>query len=127
MSKLSVVFTVGILMAIMLLLDGVYLTIMGKSFRTLIQTVQGSPMQIRVESVIACYIILGLGLYYFIIRTNAPILDAFLLGIFVYGVYDTTTYALLKSWRLDMAVMDMVWGGILFASTTYLYRRLIAE
>jgi uncharacterized membrane protein len=125
MSKHSVLFTIGSVMAIMLVLDGVYLAINGKAFRELIKTVQGSPMQIRIESVVACYILLALGVYYFIIRTNMSPWDAFLLGIFVYGVYDTTTYALLKSWRLDMAIMDMVWGGILFASTTFIYRRFI--
>jgi len=48
------------------------------------------------------------------------VFDAFLLGVFVYGVYETTSLALLRKWRPTTVLIDTLWGGILFALTTYL-------
>jgi uncharacterized membrane protein len=48
------------------------------------------------------------------------VLDAFLLGIVIYGVYETTSYALLKKWKLSIVLMDTLWGGVLFGLTTAL-------
>jgi uncharacterized membrane protein len=46
--------------------------------------------------------------------------EAFLLGIVIYGVYETTNYALFKNWSILTVFMDTLWGGILFASTCYI-------
>ena len=47
--------------------------------------------------------------------------DAFLLGIFVYGVYEGTSYSILKNWTIYTILIDTLWGGTLFALTTYLF------
>ena len=80
--------------------------------------VQGEPMKIKTGGLIACYLIIIFGLYYFIILPKRSVWTAFLLGLFVYGVYETTNYSVLNRWPLDLVVMDTVWGGILFALTT---------
>jgi len=36
----------------------------------------------------------------------------------IYGVYDSTTYALLKKWDLTLAITDTLWGGTLMGLTT---------
>ena len=63
-------------------------------------------------------------LYYFIIRENKSPLDAFLLGVFVYGVYEGTNYALLNKWEIKVLVMDSLWGGVLFALTTFIFNSI---
>ena len=55
---------------------------------------------------------------YFIISRNLPVLDAFLFGFVIYGVYDSTNYAMLKKWSPYLAIMDALWGGTLMALTT---------
>jgi uncharacterized membrane protein len=107
--------------AIMFVLDAVYLHINHKMILPVYQSIQGSPITIRYSSAIVCYLIMTFGLYYFIIREHKTTLEAFLLGLFVYGVYDTTTFAIFQKYTLEFTVMDMLWGGILFASTTFLY------
>ena len=57
---------------------------------------------------------------YFIIKPNKSINEAFLLGLVIYGVYETTNYALFKNWSLATVFIDTLWGGVLFASTTYI-------
>jgi uncharacterized membrane protein len=90
-----------------------------------IVAVQGSPLQLNLVGAILCYILLVGGLYYFIIKDKRSILDAFLLGIVVYGVYETTNMAIIKKWKYQTVITDIVWGGILFASTTYIFEKYI--
>ena len=51
-----------------------------------------------------------LSLDYFIISRNKPVLDAFILGVCIYGVYETVNLATLKKWRVDAALIDTIWG-----------------
>jgi uncharacterized membrane protein len=85
-----------------------------------IKLVQGSPIKMNLLGAALCYILLIIGINYFIIKPRKSISDAFLLGIIIYGVYETTTYALLKDWSILTVIIDTLWGGILFAATTYI-------
>ena len=51
-------------------------------------------------------------------------MDAFLLGLVIYGIYEFTNKAILTKWTYTTVVMDTVWGGILFASVTFLTYQL---
>jgi len=107
-----------ILVLVMLALDGVYMYVMGRTFTDMIMTIQRVSMIFRPLGAILCYILLSIALYYFIVRRNRPIIEAFLLGVVIYGVYDSTNYATLKKWKPEFAVIDTLWGGTLFALTT---------
>ena len=63
-------------------------------------------------------------LNYFIIKPRKSVSDAFLLGLVIYGDYETTSYALLKNWSLITVIIDTLWGGALFAITTYVVNML---
>jgi len=102
----------------MLSLDAIYLSTFKDMFELQIAAVQRVALQFRLLGAILCYVCLIVGLYYFILQTRRPISDAFFLGIFVYGVYESTTYALFKQWKLNTMIIDTLWGGILFALTT---------
>jgi uncharacterized membrane protein len=101
-------------------IDSVYLNIMKGYFQKQVQNVQGSALQINFLGAAICYVFLILGINYFIIKPHKSVQEAFLLGLVIYGVYETTNYALLKKWSLLTVFMDTLWGGILFALTTYI-------
>lgn len=105
-------------------LDFVYLNVMKGYFNKQIQAVQGSPLEINYLGAALCYIFLIAGLNYFIIKPHKSISDAFLLGLVIYGVYETTSYALLKKWSLLSVLIDTLWGGTLFAATTWIINLL---
>jgi len=109
---------------IFILLDFVYLTIIKKYFQRQIQQVQTSPMIINYLGVALCYLFLIIALNYFIIKPHRSVNDAFLLGIIIYGVYETTNYALLKNWSFLTVIIDTLWGGTLFATTTYIINNM---
>ena len=110
---------------ILLILDGVYIYTNRTFLIGQLEAVQQSPLKANILSAVACYILILTGLNFFIFRYKSRTIEehtwnAFVLGVVVYGVYETTNYATLKAWTLKMAVMDTVWGGILLAATTYL-------
>jgi uncharacterized membrane protein len=101
-------------------IDSIYLNIIKGFFQKQIQSVQGSAIQINFLGAALCYLFLVVGLNYFIIKPRKSVSEAFLLGLIIYGVFETTNYALFKNWSILTVIVDTLWGGILFAVTTYL-------
>ena len=108
------------------LFDSIYLYFMKDYFNKQILQVQGSGIKMNVYAAILCYVALVFGLYYFIIKDGRSIYEAFLLGIVIYSVYELTSLSLLKNWTITTAVMDTLWGGILFTLTTLAVYKLLA-
>lgn len=124
---------------IILALDAVFLTLTKDLFARQVMLVQGTAMKVNIPSAAVCYVLIVLGLYYFVLRhiivpnaTSAAasiqtmrlgdgIRAAFFLGVLVYGVYETTTLAILRNWSPMTAVIDTTWGGTLFALSAYLF------
>ena len=105
-------------------IDFVYLNVMKSYFDNQIKSIQGSPIKMNYLGAALCYIFLIIGINYFIIKPRRSVSDAFLLGIVIYGVYETTNYALFKNWSILTVIIDTLWGGLLFAATTYLVNLL---
>jgi uncharacterized membrane protein len=103
----------------LLLLDSIYIWSQYPVFLKMYNNIQGE-LKVRYWSAALCYIFLGILLYHFILKPKKPVSEAFLLGLCVYGVYDSTNYALLKKYSLKVAIMDTLWGGTLFAIVTWL-------
>jgi uncharacterized membrane protein len=112
----STFFITGVLL---LIFDFIYLSLIKEYFMTQIVTIQGSKSQFDIVAAIICYVFLIFGINYFIIKPRRSVLDAFLLGLIIYVVYETTNKALFTKWTWTTVVIDSLWGGILFALTTW--------
>jgi len=106
--------------AILLTVDVLYLYNFGmKTFQKNVQLIQKTPLELNVYGALLSYIcVIGI-LYYFIISQNKPVFDAFLLGIFLYGTFDMTNLAMFTKYEWKTAIIDTLWGGTLFAFTTW--------
>lgn len=104
------------------IIDFIYLTLISSYFKQQIKDVQGTESNFRIIPTILCYVALIVVLYVFIINTDDDnkILKAFILGLCIYAVYEMTNYALLDKWDIKTVVIDTLWGGVLFAITTFL-------
>jgi uncharacterized membrane protein len=105
-------------------IDFIYLNLMKGYFIKQIQSVQSVKPKMNFLGAALCYIFLIIGINYFIIKPHKSVNDAFLLGIIIYGVYETTNYALFDNWSILTVIIDTLWGGLLFASTTYIVNSL---
>jgi uncharacterized membrane protein len=113
-------FTLLISAIVFVILDYFYLNLAKNYFENQVQLVQGSPLKLNYLGAILCYIFLIFGINYFIIKPKRSIQDAFLLGLVIYAVFETTNVALFSKWSWFTVLIDSLWGGTLFALTTYI-------
>jgi uncharacterized membrane protein len=106
---------------IILAVDSVYLFLTKSIFGEVVAKIQRTAMQLRLEGAVIVYILLALGFYYFIVKPGRSAWEAGLLGLIIYGTFDFTNYAMFKNYDLMTAIMDTVWGSILFALTKVVY------
>ena len=111
----SIIFTV---------IDAIYLSSSSKYFNSQIKAIQGNNLKLKPISTILCYLTLTIGIFYFGIVKNLKLGELFFLGIFVYGVYEFTNHAIFKKWKWKTVLMDTIWGGILFASSVYVFKKI---
>lgn len=109
---------------IFVVLDGIYLNLIRDYFNKQIKAIQGSDIKADFVAAAITYIFLIFGLNYFILSQNRSIKDAALLGLVIYAVYEFTNKALFKSWSYKTALIDTVWGAVLFALTTAIVYQL---
>lgn len=113
--------------ALLLVVDGLYLYNIGISiFKANVELIQNAPLKANVYGAILSYVCVIGALNYFIILQNKSPLDAFILGVFLYGVFDMTNFAMFTKYSWKTAISDTLWGGTLFAFTTWVTYKLVA-
>jgi uncharacterized membrane protein len=110
---------------VLLSIDLAYIYSKSEYFGRYFEKIQKSPLKFQPLKATMAYILLVIGLYYFVIREKKPITYAFLLGAFVYGVYDLTNYATLEKWTLRFVITDTLWGGTVFALSTFIIYKIL--
>jgi uncharacterized membrane protein len=75
--------------------------------------------QVNLVAAIAFYLVYGVGLLVFVVAPDGATVPwrrtlcrGALFGFVAYAVYDLTNLATLRDWPLDVALMDMAWGGL---------------
>ena len=112
---------------VLLVVDGLYLYNIGISiFKSNVELIQNAPLKANVYGAILSYVCVIGALNYFIILQNKSPFDAFILGVFLYGVFDMTNLAMFTKYSWKTAVSDTLWGGTLFAFTTWVTYKLVA-
>ena len=82
------------------------------------RVIDGS-ISMNIWPAILVYILLGLGLTFFVILPTSTlpilrtILTAIIFGVVVYGVYDLTNLATLKDWTSSIVIADIIWGAVI--------------
>ena len=84
----------------------------------MIQRIQGSGLKMLYLPAAVVYLALG----YLVLQTKTP-LEAFYMGAATYAVYDFTNLATLKSYDFSFALVDTLWGGVLFALVRFVLNR----
>jgi len=110
----------------MLSLDSIYLSQIGAGlFGPMVNQIQNEKLTLNYYGATICYVLLLIVLYKFIIKENKSPKDAFLLGFCIYGVFDSTNIAIFKKYQYFPAIVDMIWGGILFYLTTMITYKIL--
>lgn len=117
---------------VLLVLDFLWVGLfMNNQYKNMIRKIQKSEMEAKIPFAVLSYFLMIVGLLYFVlpnIRKNSIedcLKYGFLFGIILYGVYDFTAAAIIKNWKMDLAVADILWGGTVFFISSYVYCKLI--
>ena len=124
----SATMKITIIFIMFILVDFLYIYSFGNYFNSMIRDIQGYSIEMNTQFFVGCFVVynlLALAMYYFIILPNKGIGYAFFLGLIIYGSFDFTNYAMFKKYKWQIAVTDMLWGGILFSIVYTLSRHLI--
>lgn len=122
----------------LLVLDFIYLASVSIFYRRSIKNIQGGEeMTLNVISAVFCYVIMIIGLVFIIItqlsrygslrslsqvnKLKYALRFGGVVGFVVYGVFNTTNLAVFKRYSVPLAIIDIIWGTLLFTIATYVY------
>lgn len=117
--------------ATVLVLDGIWLTLMKPQYSKLVQGVQHSPLTLKLWPAVLSYICVVVGIVFFAYplakaatnRMSLPLAALTYgggLGLVVYGIWNFTNMAVFKDYNLTVGLMDLSWGIVLFTAVVYL-------
>ena len=104
---------------LILLYDSIYLKLFKNYFAGQVKSIQNSPISLNISAVMLSYLFIIIGFNYFVLGYNMSLSDSFLLGIIIYGIYETTNWAIFKNWSVLSVLIDTLWGGCLFLLTNW--------
>lgn len=112
---------------VILVVDGLYLYNIGiPIFKANVELIQNAPLKANVYGAILSYVCVIGAFNYFIVLQNKSPFDAFVLGVFLYGVFDMTNLTMFTKYSWKTAISDTLWGGTLFAFTAWVTYKLVA-
>lgn len=111
----TLIFKFIITAIVIFVVDLIWLSTGGQYALKVAENIQGSRITLNPYYAAVVYVFLA----YMLMKTNT-IMDAFLFGVCIYGVYDFTTLAIFKNYDVRFAVADTIWGGILFVLSRYI-------
>jgi uncharacterized membrane protein len=138
MKKYNIYFAILLSIFVLLVLDFIYLASVSVFHKRSIKTIQGGEdMQLNVVSAIFCYIIMIIGLVFITLtqlsrygslrslsqinKLKYALRFGGLVGFVIYGVFNTTNIAIFKRYSVPLAIIDIVWGTLLYTIATYVY------
>ena len=112
---------------LIIIIDGIVLSMLKKIWKKTIEDVQHKPFIPKLHYAVGSYFLIIFGQYYFVYkqinRKNwiyDSIINGFLFGFVLYGVFDFTNLAIFSDYSLNTAIIDMIWGGILLSFTSFI-------
>ena len=95
--------------ALIAALDVPWLLVSNTFVSSMVRKIQGEDLKLKAGPAIVVYFALA-----YLALLPKTSLEAFLLGLCVYAVYDFTNLATLANYDWRFAVADSLWGGVLF-------------
>lgn len=121
-----------VLIALYLFADLLWITGNRKFYNSRIARIQqGKPVSFRPMAAVVAYVLLLITLFFVCVPLSRQYQDRFppwvvfgVVGLCVYGVFNSTNYAILSDYPLDMALIDTLWGFSVFALFGYLFKKV---
>ena len=114
---------IALLAIVFLVFDYFYLSNVVGIFDNVVKAIQGSGINFKILGAIGAYSAIVYQFYHFIVaKEGTKMIDAFVLGLTTYAIYDFTNYALFDKYPLDIGLMDTLWGGVLYSLVFWVFQ-----
>ena len=113
-----------VILILVFIIDMLWIQTFAKNkYEVMIKDIQGEPMKLNMKYAVICYIIIAL-LVLLLINKNFNYIELFLVGLFTYGIFDLTNASVFNKWDMLFGLADIIWGGILFSASGYLFNKV---
>jgi uncharacterized membrane protein len=118
-----------ILAIVLLSLDLIWINFFMKyRYENILNKILSVKSNIRIIPAIIAYAIMIFALYYFAMKDNLSIkestFNACLLGLIMYGVYDSTLYSIFPIDDIDTGIIDVLWGIFVCGASVYITKSM---
>ena len=104
----------------LLILDVLWLSLfMGNRYQIMIPKIQKEKMILNYYYAIGAYLLMIYLLINVVDKYEMNLLEAFLFGFSLYGVYDLTCGSIFNNWNFKLSLIDMIWGGFVYMTSSY--------
>ncbi len=122
-----------VVLVIMGIIDMIFLKIIvDLIWKDMIKDIQVSAFKPNLAYIPIPYLLMTIGIVIFIlphIREDNVLGDSIfyggLLGLIIYGVFDSTNLVLFSRYKLGVGILDTIWGVILFSVVTFLSKKTL--
>ena len=124
---------ISIVTFLVLTIDFIWIKlVMLEQYNELISDIQNTSLSVRFIPTILSYVTIILPIVLFVIPKLTPqrrVLDSLIyggiMGGLMYGMFSFTNYALIKKWSISVALLDTIWGTILYSLVSLLTSYLL--
>ena len=106
-------------------IDYFYLSYSFDWFNSVVMTIQNAYITPKHLGFVLAYASIVFQFYYFVVKKDMSITDAFILGFTTYAIFDFTNYTIFTDYPLNIGIMDTIWGGTLYATVAYLTNKFL--
>lgn len=124
-----------IVIIVVLIADFIWLYLNRNNYNSLVKRVQGTTIQLNFIGGALSYLFIISGLFLFSIpmitneynknKKQSLLLLSMkyggVLGLIIYGVFNTTNMAIFKNYDVSVAIMDTTWGFFIYTFAAYLF------
>lgn len=138
MKKYNTYFAILLSISALLVFDFIYVASVSVFYKRSVKAIQrGEDMKLNIFPGIVCYVIMTIGLIFIIItqlsrygslrslsqinKLKYALRFGGVVGFVIYGVFNTTNLAIFKRYSVPLAVIDIIWGSLLYTIATYVY------
>ena len=122
-----------VVLIIMGVIDIIFLrTVVDLVWKDMIKDIQVSAFKPNLAYIPIPYLLMTISVVIFIlpqIRDGNVLSDSFfyggLLGLIIFGVFDSTNLVLFSRYKLGVAILDTLWGITLFSVVTFLSKKIL--
>lgn len=103
-----------------------------KPISEMVKNIQFKIIKPNMEYALPAYILLILSIIIYVlpnIKSDNILLDSIkyggLLGLIIYGIFDLTNLVMFEKYSFNVAIIDMIWGSILFTLVSYFSKHIL--